>query len=270
MNAVSDQVTLADVQGVWKRSYLKAPGQHDTDTLVFWFQAGRVHVDLRLPANYQAISDSSLTGCLCLADLEADQLRALTLAEGFAGITGIVDNTCVWTRLINYRGCLNGEDTGVLKFVEQGLLETGIHDDYSELWTRVDPDVSGGAPLSNNSWIMTSQDGSQSLMLVCVGGHFALARGRSADLNLPQNLQARMDVALSSDDQDSLSALLDMEFCVGRIVQGQGVIEHSTNPFRSGTLAFTDIGSVLSGSRLQVNTVDFYGKVSSVICHIND
>ena len=39
-------ITLADVQGHWRRDWLKAPGFSDTTTHVHWMQCGTLFADM--------------------------------------------------------------------------------------------------------------------------------------------------------------------------------------------------------------------------------
>jgi len=92
-------ITGGDLQGHWRRDWIKAPGFEDNTTRVHWMQAGEIFVDLRVP-----LERPDLAGATALADLGPSTLLALTKAEGFAGRIEVVDSNCTWHRAINWHG----------------------------------------------------------------------------------------------------------------------------------------------------------------------
>ena len=75
-------------------------------------------------------------------------------------------------------------------------------------------------------------------VLVANDTHFALGRGDSRALSLADDLSVRVRKAVGSGDVTALNRLFDMEFSFGRREEQGGVITHSTDPSRPGTLAF--------------------------------
>lgn len=258
------EVSLTDIAGIWKRDYIRTPDHFDDTTLVYWFQSGLHHVDIRIPIDfYHPVSTLGLTA---YSQFSYDQLLALMSAEGFAGTTQVIDNVCTWTRKINFRGRLQGLDTGLLEQTPEGLIENGIYEAYSELWnfngsnSHLDSNVKVPEGI-----VMESDDGQQSLYLVYTDTHFALGRGRLADLNNACNTTERIQQALEQNNRNAVAELLDMEFCMGAIDQRGGVITESTNPLRVGALAFelNQLNSPIHS--FNVITLDFYGVESTLI-----
>lgn len=224
--ALSVEPRLEDVQGLWRRLWLRAPGREDATTEVHWIQAGRLHVDLRLPADIPDVR-----GAKALADLPPRVLRALARAEGFAGATAVERGVCTWTRRVNWRGPLDGPDVGALFFEDGDLVERGVFADYAELWRRLPCD----GPLVARQ--LRRADG-QAAVLARAGDRFMLGRGAPEALAAPGALAERLDLALAHRHRGALRRLFDQEYCLGRVTERGGVIERSTNPLRVGALAF--------------------------------
>ncbi len=125
-------IGTCDLQGHWRRAWIKSPGFEDTTTHVHWMQCGAYYADLRVPDSLPDLSDAE-----CLCDLDPETLRKLMLAEGFAGTISVEDDVCTWARRINWHGKPDGVDAGRMSFDAQGaLIEDGVHADYRELWVR--------------------------------------------------------------------------------------------------------------------------------------
>jgi len=123
-------IDAVDLQGHWRRDWLRAPGLEDRETRVHWLQAGTIFADLRVPLVRPDLGSAS-----CLADLPASAHLALLEAEGFAGHITVADGVCTWHREINWHGCSTRIDAGAMAFEAPGIvIETGIHADYSERW----------------------------------------------------------------------------------------------------------------------------------------
>lgn len=260
---MKNRISLGDIAGVWKRDYIRAANHYDDTTLVYWFQSDLYHVDIRIPDNfYHSVNSLGLTAYSQFSD---NQLLALMSAEGFAGTTQVVNNVCTWTRNINYRGKLQGLDTGLLEQTPEGLIETGIHEAYSELWNLNGYDSPVGSDKQvPNGILMETEDGQQRLFLVYTETQFALGRGRPSDLDNACNSVERLQQALEQNNQNAVAELLDMEFCMGTIDQRGGVITDSTNPLRVGALAFEYDQLKSPISLFNVSTLDFIG-VESVL-----
>lgn len=252
------EVSPTDITGIWKRDYIRAPDHFDDTTLVYWFQSDLYHVDIRIPKNFDL--PVTTLGLSAYSQFSNDQLLALMSAEGFAGTTHIIDNVCTWTRKINFRGKLQGVDTGLLEQTPEGLIENGIHEAYSELWNLNGPNSRLGSNVKvPKGIVMESDDVQQSLYLVYTDTHFALGRARQADLNKAFNSTERLQQALAQNNSTAVAELLDMEFCMGTIDQRGGVITDSTNPLRTGALAFEYNQLTSPMHSLFVSTLDFYG-----------
>ncbi|MFK7993399.1 MAG: hypothetical protein AB8B87_04625 [Granulosicoccus sp.] len=154
---------------------------------------------MRIPQDFG--KGSAWTELTSYSQLDDEQLRSVTDAEGFAGTTEVENSICTWTRQINYRGRLQGLDTGLLEQTPAGLLESGIHDDYSELWQ---PHYSSSQPFSDlqlpGGQMMESVDAEQYLFIVHTDTRFALGRARLADLDCSKTLAQRLETAIAEKD----------------------------------------------------------------------
>ena len=104
--------------GVWSRTLLQTPEQHDTTTFVRWMQLGLWHVDLRIP------------------------VAAHGAKQGFCGITQVTQRAggevCTWRRLVDYQPPRATVDEGFMVFkTPEQVVETGIHGVYHEVWDRL-------------------------------------------------------------------------------------------------------------------------------------
>lgn len=214
---------LGDLGGRWRRVWLKAEGLEDRTTTVLWFQGPEIFVDLRIPDD---LPDHSGAGAL--AEFDAAGLKALARCDAFAGTTVVIDGICTWTRAINWRGPQAGDDVGALQFTEDGLIETGVHADYIELWTHEDP-----APAAARA--MTDAAGRRSF-LVWTDTAFSLARGGAQPANEP--LADRLREALGTNDRMALAAIFETEVCFGAFHGEDAVVTASTNPCRIGDRIF--------------------------------
>ncbi|SDW78785.1 hypothetical protein SAMN05444336_102349 [Albimonas donghaensis] len=242
---------LIDVQGLWRRQWLRTAGEEDATTEVWWIQAGPLHVDLRLPADLPR-RETGRPGVRGLADLPAADLRRLARAEGFAGITTVERGVCTWTRRVNWRGPLDGPDVGALFFEGDALIERGVFADYAELWRREAP----GARPPLRAMQLRRADG-QAAVLAQAGEIFMLGRGAPGALAANAPLADRLDRALDQRHRGALRRLFDQEFCIGRITPAGGVIARSTNPLRVGARAFD--ADVFEADAVRLTAMDFEG-----------
>jgi hypothetical protein len=240
------QVGLADLQGLWRRVWLRAGGVEDATTTVLWRQGGEAYVDLRVPAGV-----APLAGCAALAELSEAELRSLAGCEGFAGTIDVRAGACVWTRRINWRGLETGVDAGLLDLTEAGLLETGVHGDYAELWSRDEDGPARAAALSG-------PDGALGFV-VWSDGAFSFGRGAPRALHGPA-LDVRLEAALAAKDAAALAAAFDMEFSSGRFVGAEARIEVSTDPSRVGAAAF-DRAALEGAGPVEIALTGFDGRV---------
>jgi hypothetical protein len=159
-------IEIADLQGHWRRAWLRAPGVEDHDTAVHWLQVGSIYADIRIPARRPDVR-----GARALAELPDRTLLHLMRAEGFAGEIALEGDVCTWRREINWHGAPEGVDAGRLRFDDGGaLLEDGVHAEYGESWDRID-----GAPVH----ALRLTDGTRLGVLVTVGERFVFGLGRA-------------------------------------------------------------------------------------------
>ncbi|MEC9433524.1 MAG: hypothetical protein VYD87_11520 [Pseudomonadota bacterium] len=243
---------LLDVQGLWRRRWLRAGGREDATTEVWWLQAGPLHVDLRLPADLPRRA-AARDGVRALADLPAPDLRRLARAEGFAGVTTVERGVCTWTRRVNWRGPLDGPDVGALFFEGDALIERGVFADYAELWEREGP----GARPPLRAVQLRRADG-QAAVLAQAGEMFMLGRGAPAALAANAPLADRLDRALAQRHRGALRRLFDQEFCIGRVTPAGGIVARSTNPLRVGARAFD--ADVFEAETVRITAQDFEGE----------
>ena len=109
-------------QGLWRRKGIwRADGSSDLVTPVWWFQAERFHIDLRIPADRKAMT-------------------------GFAGTTVVDGDRCEWRPEIAYPFVSPEADAGFMRFdSEDALHEAGVHGSYREDWWREAPAPAAGA-----------------------------------------------------------------------------------------------------------------------------
>ena len=100
---------MADCAGLWRRTLLiEADGSRDASTDVLWLQGITAYVDSR----------------------------------GFAGRLGQHDDVFEWRRDIDITPPGPFPDVGRMHWQDGTLVETGVHENYVEQWTRTDGTVS--------------------------------------------------------------------------------------------------------------------------------
>ena len=157
-------ITLAALQGHWRRDWLTAPGVRDDTTRVHWMQAGALYADVRVPAARPDLGDAT-----CPADLSDEGLAALLAAEGFAGTVDLAGDVCTWHRAVNWHGRTEAVDAGRLRFTPEGALhEAGVHADYAELWRHEAAGPAEGLRLEGEG---------VAAFLVTVGARFVFGAG---------------------------------------------------------------------------------------------
>lgn len=246
----SRPVTGADIRGLWRRAYIKAPAEtptfEDHDTHVYWFQADRLYADLRIPARFSAGQAAA-----CLAELTEDELLALAGAEGFAGRATVVDGVCSWHRVINLQGPEAGRDIGCLERTSGGLFEYGVEADFVELW--LDQKGEGHAA---DGRVFTCEGGFLGF-LITSPKRFLFACDRPARKNLKVPWSETVAQALAGGDRDLVSDLFQPEYSFGRIDRGTAVIELSSHPNRVGSVLCDDLQA--SADALVTHHVRFAG-----------
>ena len=221
--------------GVWQRTFLQSSAGVDKSSHVYWLQTSVLHADIRIPADRPAFKDKK-----SLLDFSLSELQQLAGQKGFAGETSVIGNSCLWLRHIDYQPPGNGHDIGNMEFSGTQILETGIANNYTEIWERL-PGSQGATYAfrfkEENSAYQAYKP--QSGILVVSGDYFIFARDRV--IALPQSLS--LDTLLNERKftQPQLIELLDFEISFGRVANGNipWEIQLSTLPFREGNPLIT-------------------------------
>lgn len=237
-----------DLQGHWRRNWLRAPGVEDSTTRVHWVQAGQWCADIRVPLIRPRVGTAGSLSALSGPDLEV-----LLSAGGFAGRTTLAGDVCTWHREWNWRGFPCPVDTGALWFDDHGhLIEDGVHADYREEWQRVP-----GGPLT--VWTMET-DGADGMMLGNDTG-FVLALGQRGAPAWPTLAQALRDGDAAPADAEPAFASV---YLMGHWDGGQGIADLSTQPFCEGRAVLTcDEGSA------KLTLPDFHGAIVTRALHLS-
>ncbi|MDQ2093635.1 hypothetical protein [Rhodalgimonas zhirmunskyi] len=207
-------ITTAQLQGHWRRVWIKAPGFEDARTRVHWMQCGAAYADLRIPADRPQIR-----GAHALEDLPDKTIARLMQAEGFAGSITVKDSICTWTRAINWHGPTADVDAGLMSFGPAGdLIEEGVHGVYTELWQR-----ETDAPFE----ALRVRHGALEGWLLVTENRFLLAIDR---LDAPT--QAEVEQMLGNGARhEALEARFTGAYVLGHWAGGKGIAQVATNPF---------------------------------------
>ena len=116
----------AAYEGLWRRSGIwRSNGSSDLTTQVWWFQAARYHIDLRVPLDRAGIN-------------------------GFAGETVVEGERCTWHPAIAYPAVSGELDAGWMRFDDADHVhETGLDNSYEEDWYREPGDAMHGLRLTD-------------------------------------------------------------------------------------------------------------------------
>jgi len=100
-------------EGLWRRSGIwRSNGSSDLTTQVWWFQAARYHIDLRIPIDRAGVT-------------------------AFAGETVVDGARCEWRPAIAFPAISDELDAGWMRFDDADHLhETGLDNSYEEDWYR--------------------------------------------------------------------------------------------------------------------------------------
>jgi hypothetical protein len=216
-------IHLHDLGGLWRRRLIAWPdGRTDTTTEVIWLQAPRRYADLRIP-----IGRPMSAHIACLRDLDWTMLRFMARQEGFFGELAVSDSVGNWCRVFDYQPDTGAADCGALAFDGDILVERGVEQPYTELWSR--------AGTGDAMAIALATDTGAAGCLVAAGDAFMYARGRAAPLPHGATLRELMDKAASLH---AAQDIIDCEISFGRRRGGDWRIERSSHGFREGaTLA---------------------------------
>lgn len=217
---------VCDVQGHWRRDWLRAPGVEDRATCVNWMQCGALYADIRIPA-----CRPETRGATSLADLSSAALLKVMRAEGFAGEIALSGDVCTWKREIDWHGPAKAPDTGKLEFTsEDSLLETGVAADYTEQWQRTDTVADGALRLSCGEWLG---------FLVTVGERFVFGTGPSGARDAGTSAAVMTALEAGRRDEAALAAHFESAYVFGRWHRGSGVAIQATNPLLEGEKVLT-------------------------------
>lgn len=210
-------IRQSDLQGQWRRNWLRAPGFEDRTTRVHWVQAGGFCADIRVPLVRPPLGVGSLSA------MPPKDLADLLGAEGFAGRTTLADDVCTWHRDWNWRGFPCPVDAGTLWFDTAGMLiEDGVHAEYREEWQSVPGGVWTAMAVEGNG-----TDG----LLMANETQFVLGLGRrdAPDwAGLPAAL--REGTAKVGDAKDAFASV----YLMGHWQKTAGIADLSTQPFCEG------------------------------------
>lgn len=231
-------IALAELQGHWRRNWLRAPGIDDAATRVHWLQAGPWCADIRVPLLRPGLDAGSLD-----AMTPAD-LAALLAAEGFAGRVTLGGTLCTWHRDWNWQGYPCPVDAGTLRFDPTGrLIEDGAEADYREEWERV--------PCATFAAEAVTTDGADGLLLGN-GGSFLLALGRRGAPSWPALAEAlREGRAAPAEAAPAFASV----YVLGHWDDGTGIADLSTQPFCEGQPVLAR-----EGAAARLVLPDFHGR----------
>ncbi|MFW5655075.1 MAG: hypothetical protein ACOCYW_05440 [Roseicyclus sp.] len=219
-------ITEADLQGHWRRDWIRIPGHEDRTTRVHWLQAGALYADIRVPHDRPRLPGS------CLAEATAPDIAALMRAEAFAGTISVEGGVCTWAREVNWHGTPEGVDAGAMAFEDGALIETGVHADYAERWVR------------EGTGLRTSRvtSGTHAGVLVEDAGRFLLVMGvRGAPSSAP------LVVALERGTiPPGVAAHFAQPCAMGRWEGSAGIAELALDPFAEGRVVLERSGPGLT------------------------
>lgn len=239
-------ITVAALQGHWKRNWLRAPGFEDSTTRVHWVQAGQWCADIRVPLVRPALDPGSL------AAMAPADLATLLSAEGFAGRTTLAGDVCTWHRDWNWRGFPCPVDAGTLWFDAAGLLiEDGVHAEYREEWQ----------PMPGGPWTATAVEGAKAEgLLIANDLQFLLGLGQRNAPAWPGLAAALLNGELKVPEAESAFASV---YVMGQWQGAAGIATLSTQPFCEGQAV---LNRVKDGIRLTLP--DFHGHMQEHILHL--
>ena len=232
-------IRTENLQGHWRRNWIRAPGLEDATTRVHWLQAGPWCADIRVPLHRPGVAEAG-----CLADMATADLAVLLSAEGFAGRIALDGDICTWHRDWNWRGFPCPVDAGKLWFDETGrLIEDGVHADYREEWQQVP-----GEPWQAQAIAGEAATG----VLFRNAQNFLLALGRPGAPARPDLAGALSDGTAQAADAAPVFASV---YILGHWHGGNGVADLSTQPFCEGRPVLH-----LDGPRADLVLPDFHGR----------
>ena len=218
--------------GCWKRAWIKfADGTVDDTTIVVWLQTESQMVDVRIHADPLNIGRRS-----GLHDCTIDELHALALNDASSGFTecgppvvgadGLRGATASWhTREhgVNFQPVSAFPEPGHMTWNADGtvMMEYAPSGAYIEEWRLV--------PGSRDPLTVSQHDG---FTLYRAGGVAVLVRDRAIAVPRVARLAELVDEYW--EDRILIEQLLDCEFSVAELSDGEWRITASTLPWRQG------------------------------------
>lgn len=228
--------------GLWQRKIIEfEDGTNDRSMRVFWGQAGRYFVDIRIPVDRPTVAAKGLH------DLSESDISALSLQRGFAGILNRDENLFTWDRHIDYQPSTGRPDQAIVQIKSNILRETGTPDavlgvPYTEIYERICAGENQCAVLTldtQKSEFASSTKLSDAILIV-LNDHFLFARARP--MPLPLMATGGMPALLEGvkGDKMEIARILDCELSMGRIggTSSTWKIDLSTFPWREGQRLF--------------------------------
>jgi hypothetical protein len=239
-------ITEADLQGHWRRNWLRAPGVEDTTTRVHWVQAGPWCADIRVPLLRPALDAAALSA------MAPGDLAVLLSAQGFAGRTTLAGDTCTWHRDWNWHGFPCPVDAGTLWFDPAGrLIEDGVHADYREEWQA----VPGGA------WAaMSAEAAGISGLLIASDTQFLLGLGQREAPAFPALAAALREGTATAAEAEAAFASV---YVMGHWQGSAGIADLSTQPFCEGQAVLRR-----DGATARLTLPDFHGRMQEQILRL--
>jgi len=238
VNNYRAQVAAATVPdllfGCWKRAWIKfADGTIDDTTTVFWLQTESLMVDVRI--NIDPLHISRRSG---LHDCTIDELHALALNDASSGFTrcgqpvvgadGLRGATASWNTRghgINFQPVSAFPEPGLMTWNADGtvMMECAPSGAYVEEWRLVP---------GTRYPLMVTQD--ESTTTYRSGGVAVLVRDRQ--IPIPRLAQLSELVDEFWEDRTMIEQLLDCEFSVAELHEGEWRVTASTLPWRQGAV----------------------------------
>lgn len=222
--------------GVWQRLSLESSAGTDTSSRVYWLQTPTLHADIRVPANRP-----DFNGEKKLQDLTSAELKQLARQQGFAGITLVEGNTCLWRRHIDYQPPTGSRDIGRMAFEDDHIVEDGVDSAYREVWQRLSGSVGDSVILHFLEERASSGHASpRKGYLLISGDYFIFARDRAVTPPKASSLTVLLEEPNFTRDQ--IIDILDFEISFGRKNGGKlpWEIQLSTLPFKEGRALFLE------------------------------
>lgn len=212
-------------QGLWRRRLLRAGGEVDTRTTVYWLQTARLYADIRIPVDRP--------DCESLADASARTLQALARQQGFAGHLDVADDLLSWHRWLDFPPPAPVADVGRVHFEDDRLIEQGVHVPYLEEWVRIEGPHPDRLALRLVTEVTPAGIERQRIgVLVASGAHFMIAVAR--DQPLPAGVTLEDVLAAQGLSDRQRRTVLDCGIDFGRRQENRWEVSLSTLPFHEG------------------------------------